>query len=75
MDGPLIVKVECHSGAAYADRPVAVCVEEKRLPVATILSEERLPTGKHFRVELEDGHVLELSYFESEDIWKATGLV
>jgi hypothetical protein len=73
MGETLIVQVECYSDTAYADRPLAVIVEQKRIPVARVLAENLTPTGKHFRVELQDGRLVELNYEENEDSWRMTG--
>lgn len=73
MGEALIVQVECYSDAAYPERPLAVIVEQKRIPVSKVLAENLSPTGKHFRVELEDGRLVELNYDENEDHWRMTG--
>lgn len=62
--------VECHSGAAYAERPTAVVWEGQRRKVERILARRRLPAGPTFRVLLEDGRILELQYDDSLDTWR-----
>jgi len=74
MGGALVVEVECHSGSGYANRPQAIRTESERLLIERVLSEARTPHGKRFSVRLEDGRLVELEYFEVQDLWKATGL-
>jgi hypothetical protein len=57
--------VECHSGYAYAERPIAFAWQGQRLIIAEILSQGRTPQAKWFRVSTADGQVFELSYVES----------
>jgi hypothetical protein len=54
--------VECHSGAAYAERPTALTWQGQRLIVAEILSQGLTPLAKWFRVRTTDGQVFELVY-------------
>lgn len=75
MAGALIVQVECYSDTAYADRPLAVIFERKRLTVKDVISAEHVPTGKHFRVRLEDGRETDLYYAEAEDLWTIPGSI
>jgi len=64
--------VECHSGFAYAERPVALCWEGVRLVVASILAQWRTPSGRCFTVKVEDGRSFELTYNEKYDDWTIT---
>ncbi len=63
-------KVECHSGYTYADRPIAVTWEAKRLEVSDILAEWRTPMEKHFRVRTLGGQTFELLWSELSDEWQ-----
>ncbi len=62
--------VELHSGAVYAQKPLALIWEGKRLVVTEILSEGRTPNTKWFRVRTEDGELFELTYSEVPDLEK-----
>lgn len=62
--------VECHSGYEYAERPVALHWEGKRLEINAIEAEWRIPGGKRFRVRVKDGRVFELFYGELYDEWR-----
>ncbi len=61
--------VECHSGFAYAEKPVALTWEGQRLEITGILGEWRLPGGRRFRVKTSGGQIFELSYEELNDEW------
>ncbi len=65
--GPL---VECHSGYAYAERPVALRWEGQRLEIEQIEAEWRIPGGKRVRVRTGDGRVFNLFYGELYDEWR-----
>lgn len=65
----MIGAVECHSGYAYGERPIAFQWEGRRLVVAKIEAAWRLPDGRAFRLRTEDDRVFELSYSESDDVW------
>jgi len=62
--------VECHSGYAYAQRPVALHWEGDRLEVEQIEAEWRIPGGKRFHVRVRDGRLFELVYDELGDHWR-----
>jgi hypothetical protein len=62
--------VECHSGFTYADRPVALTWERRRLEITRILSEWNTPEKNYFRVITEDGQEFELAYNRSADEWQ-----
>lgn len=61
--------VECHSGSAYAERPLSLLWQGERLEITQVLGEWRLPDGKRFRVQTGDEQVFELFYNELEDDW------
>jgi len=64
--------VECHSGFAYAEKPVALTWQGTRREVRRILSQWRSPQGRGFRVETDDGQAFELLYNEAADEWQIT---
>jgi len=64
--------VECHSGFAYAERPVALTWENQRLEIDEILAAWRTPGERRFRVRTRDRQMFELAYRESDDDWKIT---
>lgn len=63
-------QVQCHSGYAYAQRPMAILWEEEWLCVTQIEGEWRTPDGKLFRVCTEENQVFELLYIAAEDKWQ-----
>ncbi len=62
--------VECHSGYAYAERPVALRWEGQRLEIERVEAEWRAPGGKQFRVRTRDGRSFELFYEEILEEWR-----
>lgn len=64
--------VECHSGYAYAERPIALVWDGERLEIEGIEAEWRIPGGKRFRVRVKDGRVFELFYGELYDEWRVS---
>ena len=66
--------VECHSGFAYADRPVALTWEGRRLEITRILAEWRTPQENHFRVRTSHGLEFELAYNQTLEEWQITNL-
>jgi hypothetical protein len=64
--------VECRSGHTYAEEPVAVHWEDKRLEVVEIEKSWHSPEGKHFLVRTANALEFELRYDESKDIWHIT---
>jgi hypothetical protein len=62
--------VECHSGFAYAERPVALTWQGKRLGIAAILEQARIPAGRRFHIRTQDGQEFELVYREATDEWE-----
>ena len=65
-----IVKVECHSGYIYAERPLAVTMDKQRLMITRIIRESKTQVGQAFEVQMENGRELELVYDENNDEWK-----
>lgn len=66
--------VECHSGFTYADRPVALTWEGRRLEITRILAEWRTPQENHFRACTSDGREFELAYNQTLDEWQIKNL-
>lgn len=66
MQPPLVV---CYSGYTYAERPIAVRWEGRRLAIEAIEARWRIPGGQGFRVCTEDGQVFELFYGELDGEW------
>jgi hypothetical protein len=62
--------VECHSGFAYAERPIALTWEGRRLEIAEVEAAWRIPGGRCFRVRVQDGRLFELFYGELYDEWR-----
>ncbi len=62
--------VECRSDDSYAQRPVALNLNEQRLEIVEIIAQWRTPDGKYFRVRTSDGQIFELSYFEANHEWQ-----
>jgi hypothetical protein len=62
-------QVECRSEIAYAERPVALIWEGRRLLVSEVLLSARVPEGVRFRVRTEDEQVFELVYDQARDTW------
>ena len=62
--------VECRSEHEYAERPVALTWQGRRLEVGEILARWRTPGEKCFRVRTVDGQIFELAYIEAADEWR-----
>jgi hypothetical protein len=69
-----VVRVECHSGYTYPERPIAVEMDGERQEIAQIVSEARTPSGNYFRVKMTDDREVDLEYDEEKDEWKITNL-
>ena len=63
-------KVECHSSATYAERPVSFYWGGEQLEVNAILSRWRTQLGRGFRVRVEDLRQFVLFYDEGLDEWQ-----
>jgi hypothetical protein len=59
--------VECLSSHTYAQNPVALYWDGRRLEIVKILAEWRTPGKKHFRVRAEAGWLFELVFTENPD--------
>ena len=66
--------VECHSGFTYAEKPVALTWEGRRLEILAITAQWRSPEARHFRVRTASGQEFELSYREAANEWQITQL-
>lgn len=62
--------VECHSGYEYAEKPVAIHWQGKRLEISAVLDSWRIPGGKCFRVRTSDNRTFELFYGELYAEWR-----
>jgi hypothetical protein len=62
--------VECHSDYTYAERPIALTWDGRRLEIVKILAQRRTPDEKRFRVRTSDEQEFELSYREAVDEWR-----
>ena len=62
--------VECHSGAEYADRPLAFTWQGQRMKIVEVLGSWRKPGEKSFRIKTMDGQVFDLIYREIPDDWQ-----
>jgi hypothetical protein len=70
MGEKLEPQVECYSGSAYAERPIAFQWEGQRVTINDIQERWRLPGRLCFRVGVEDGRRFELFYTELNDVWE-----
>lgn len=61
--------VECRSDSIYAERPLSLVWEGRRLEIAEILVRWRGPAERGFRVQTADKQVFELTYREVPDEW------
>jgi hypothetical protein len=68
-DKPTADIVECRSDAEYAERPLALIWQGRRLEIAEILGRWRSPSGKGFRISTTEGQAFELVYREIPDDW------
>ena len=66
--------VECHSGFTYADKPIAITWERRRLEIIEIRAQWRSPERRHFRVITSNDQEFELSYREADNEWQITQL-
>lgn len=64
------VLVECHSGYAYAERPVAFEWQRERFEIKAIIAEWQTPDSKHFQVSTFDEQIFDLVYEFSRDKWE-----
>ncbi len=69
METQAVDQVECRSDTDYADRPLALTWQGRRLEIAEIVASWRGPGDKGFRVKTGDGQAFELAYRELPDEW------
>ena len=62
--------VECHSGSAYAERPLALVWEDQRLEIEAVLAAWREPGERHFKVRTRGQRIFLLVYREADDVWQ-----
>ena len=65
----MTVQVEYYSGSRYAERPIAVHWQGKRLEVRQVLHSWRTPDGPGFEVVVADEREFRLLYDEKHDRW------
>lgn len=63
------IRVECHSGYAYIDRPVALYWEEQRLEIDKIIQRWRTLSGWMFLVQTRDERAFEITFDLSLESW------
>lgn len=61
--------VECRSDSDYAERPLALLWEGRRMEIAEIVATWRGPGEKGFRIKTVDGAAFDLAYHEIPDEW------
>jgi hypothetical protein len=66
----MTVLVECYSGDRYAQRPVAVHWQGRRLEIRKVVHSWRTPYGLGFDVIVADSSRLQLLYDEEIDVWR-----
>jgi hypothetical protein len=69
MESPAVDSVECRSDSEYADRPLGLTWQGRRLEIAEVLASWRGPGEKGFRVKTVDGQAFELAYRQVLDEW------
>jgi hypothetical protein len=62
--------VECRSDSEYAERPLALMWQGRRVEIAEILASWRGPNEKGFRIKTVDGMAFDLAYRAIPDEWK-----
>lgn len=63
------IKVECYAGSRYPERPRALLVDGRRLPVEEVEAQARTPGQLRFRVRVSDGRRFSLVYDQVQDAW------
>jgi len=61
--------VECRSDSEYAERPLSVNWQGRRMEVAEIVATWRGPGEKGFRIKTVEGAAFDLAYHEIPDEW------
>lgn len=69
-----VVSVECYSGTRYAERPVALTWNGKRLSIESVERAWQTPNGMAFTVRVAGGFRFELTYLPTSDQWSAQSL-
>jgi hypothetical protein len=72
---PQVVSVECYSGTRYAERPVALTWNGKRLSIETIERAWQTPDSVVFVVRVADDRRFELTYLPTHDQWTVRPLL
>lgn len=63
------IRVECYAGYQAEQEPVAVHVDGVRRTVLGVDDRRYDPSGRYFRVRLDDGHRYLLHHDRREDRW------
>ena len=61
--------VECRSDSEYAERPLAIFWQGRRMEIAEIVASWRGPDEKGFRIKTVEGTAFDLAYHEIPDEW------
>ena len=69
------LKVNCHSGHTYAERPESFLWQGIEYEVDEIERAWQAPGKKHFQVRTKDSKIFQLCYNETEDHWSLIELV
>lgn len=64
-----MIRVEAHAGATYPEYPTAIWRGETRFAVRQVLRSWRSPEALYFKVVLDSGETLEMSYQSRADVW------
>jgi len=64
-----IIRVQCHSGYTYAEKPVAFNYRNEDYKIDKIEKEWREPEEKHFLVLTRNKKIFELCYNDHKNEW------
>jgi hypothetical protein len=67
-------RVECRADLDYADTPLALVWDGRRLVIDEVLARWRIPVGKGFRVRTVENRLFELFYDETKEDWHIQAL-
>jgi hypothetical protein len=69
---PAAAEVTCHSGHAYAERPVRFKYGGSEYHVSRIVHQTRSPEGRQFLVRTTSGPRFTITYLEPQDQWQVS---
>jgi len=75
MTKPIVNRVKCYSGHAFAQRPISFLWQGREYNVSEVEREWQEPGKKFFKVRTEDEEIFELCYNHSQDEWLIIELV